>query len=282
MVPGEGPATRRRKIAGCSYQLAPRILGGRRPDNHRKSPDGRHKSSRPTRRRTWEPLAGPDAAARGVSLAMSGMAASAASSKSRETSRLSVERYYGELCSNVRATDDISFKLLELVPLISGAGIIGVLSARAELSLPSEAVVLVALFAATVTLALYGWERRNIQICVWLIARAADVEREMLEARLGVEHGRLQCLAPRHARDAELQTSERARRKIELTLSLSEGTLQTQFLGPGVPPTFLWPRRFGEPPKFWPRRFGKTQAARVLYGSAVVAWLAVVPITLVT
>jgi hypothetical protein len=213
---------------------------------------------------------------------MSGMAASAASSKSRETSRLSVERYYGELCSNVRATDDISFKLLELVPLISGAGIIGVLSARAELSLPSEAVVLVALFAATVTLALYGWERRNIQICVWLIARAADVEREMLEARLGVEHGRLQCLAPRHARDAELQTSERARRKIELTLSLSEGTLQTQFLGPGVPPTFLWPRRFGEPPKFWPRRFGKTQAARVLYGSAVVAWLAVVPITLVT
>jgi hypothetical protein len=78
---------------------------------------------------------------------MSGMAASAASSESRDISRLSVERYYGELCSNIRATDDISFKLLGFVPLISGVGIIGVLSAREKLSLPSEAVALVAPFA---------------------------------------------------------------------------------------------------------------------------------------
>ncbi len=80
-------------------------------------------------------------------LGMSGMAASAASSESRDISRLSVKRYYGELCSNIRATDDISFKLLGFVPLISGVGIIGVLSAREKLSLPSEAVALVAPFA---------------------------------------------------------------------------------------------------------------------------------------
>ncbi len=121
------------------------------------------------------------------------------------------------------------------------------------------------------TVALYGWERRNIQVCVWLIPRAADVEREMLEARLGVEHGRLQCLAARHAPAAESTTSDRARHEIELSLGLSKGTLQSQFLGPGEPPKFLWPGRFG-----------KTQATLVLYGSAGVAWLAVVPITLLT
>jgi hypothetical protein len=142
---------------------------------------------------------------------------------------------------------------------------------------------LVALFAAIVTLALYGWERRNIQICVSLIARAADVEREMLEARLGIEPGRLQCLAERHGRADKWTTSDRARREIALRLRGSERTLQlqTQYLGPGEPQPFLWPRRFGKPPKvFLLNRFGKTQAARVLYGSAVVAWLAVVPITL--
>src|SRR5688500_9667686 len=126
---------------------------------------------------------------------MSGMATSAESSDPTDIGRLSVERYYGELCSNIRATDDLSFKLLGFVPLVSGAGIIGVLSAKEELSLPSPAVVLVALFAATVTVALYGWERRNIQICIWLIARAADVEREMLEAKLGIDHGSLLRLA---------------------------------------------------------------------------------------
>jgi hypothetical protein len=209
---------------------------------------------------------------------MSGMAGSPAGSESRDIGRLSVDRYYGELCSNIRATDDISFKLLGFVPLISGAGIIGVLSAKEKLSLPPAAVVLIALFAATVTTALYGWERRNIQICIWLIARAADVEREMLEARQGIKPGRLQGLTARHSRNP---TSDSDRSELERSLDLREGALQTQFLGPGEPPTFLWPRRF-ELRKWWPPRFGKTQAARVLYGSAAVAWLAVVPITLLS
>jgi hypothetical protein len=201
---------------------------------------------------------------------MSGMAASAASSESPDSSRLSVERYYGELCANIRATDDISFKLLGFVPLISGAGIIGVLSAKEELSLPSAAVILVALFAATVTVALYGWERRNIQICIWLIARAADVEREMLEARLGIEHGKLQRLAARHCGLPDDETTS-DRVELERSLGLGEGKLQTQFLGPGEPPRFPVAHRFG-----------KTEATLVLYGSALVAWLAVVPITLLT
>src|SRR5918999_1507341 len=148
---------------------------------------------------------------------MSGMAASAASSESPDIGRLSVERYYSELCSNIRATDDISFKLLGFVPLISGAGIIGVLSAREELSLPSAAVILVALFAATVTVALYGWERRNIQICIWLIARAADVGRGMLEAGRGIEKENLNRLAARHCGLPDDQTTAD---RVELERSL--------------------------------------------------------------
>jgi hypothetical protein len=198
---------------------------------------------------------------------MSAMTPSAAHSEPGGINRLTVERYYGELCSNIRATDDISFKLLGFVPLISGAGIIAVLSAREKLALPPAAVVLVALFAATVTLALYRWECRNIDICIWLIGRAADVEREMLEATHGLEPGRLQMLAARHAGES----TTRGHAEIERSIGLRAGTLQTQFLGPGEPPRFL----------LW-HRFGKSEATQVLYGSTVVAWLVVVPITLLT
>jgi hypothetical protein len=198
---------------------------------------------------------------------MSGPAPSAESSESERSQPLSVERYYSELCSNIRATDDISFKLLGFVPLISGAGIVAVLSAEEKLALPSAAVVLVALFATIVTLALYRWERRNIGICIWLIARAADVERAMLEAAHGIEQGTLQGLPPRHSDGAP--THDRA--ELERSCGLREGALQTQFLGPGEPGRFL----------LWDR-FGKTEATEVLYGSAVTAWLAVVPITLLT
>ena len=195
---------------------------------------------------------------------MNGMTRSAA--EPRDIAPLTVDRYYGELCSNIRATDDISFKLLGFVPLISGAGIIAVLSAREKLALPPAAVALVAVFAATVTLALYLWERRNIAICIWLIARAADIEREMLEASHRLEPGSLRTLAARHSDEGT-----HAHAEIERRLGRGEGTLRTQFLGPGEPPGFLrWPR------------FGKTQATQVLYGSAVVAWLVVVPITLLT
>jgi hypothetical protein len=185
----------------------------------------------------------------------------------KATGGLTLERYYSELCSNIRATDDISFKLLGFVPLLSGAGIITVLSAKEKLELPPAAVVLVAVFAAIITVALYRWERRNIGICVWLIARAADVEREMLEASYGLDRGTVDALAARHAPD----DSSRDPRELEHTLGLRPGTLQTQFLGPGEPSRFL----------MW-RRFGKTQATQVLYGSTVAAWLAVVPITVVS
>ena len=85
------------------------------------------------------------------------------------------------LCQHIHVTDDISFKLLALVPLVSIAGIAATLLKDTINFTP--VVALLSLFAAAVTLALWIWERRNIQICMWLIARAADLEK----AAFGIE-----------------------------------------------------------------------------------------------
>ena len=37
---------------------------------------------------------------------------------------MAVENYYTSLTTNIRFTDDVSFKLLGLVPLFSGAGLL--------------------------------------------------------------------------------------------------------------------------------------------------------------
>jgi hypothetical protein len=42
------------------------------------------------------------------------------------------EKRYAEICSNIRATDEISFKLLGLVPLVSGTGIVVLLGRPAR------------------------------------------------------------------------------------------------------------------------------------------------------
>ena len=92
----------------------------------------------------------------------------------KEADGLSSDRRFQELCTHIRTTDDISFKLLGLVPLISGAGIAAVFM-KGEAP-PSAAVYLLCLFAAAVSLALFCWELRNIQICTWLRDRAAELE----------------------------------------------------------------------------------------------------------
>ncbi len=99
---------------------------------------------------------------------------------------LSADRRFQELCTHLRATDDISFKLLGLVPLISAAGIATVfLKAEPRLS---AFVYFVSLFAAAVTLALFCWERRNIQICKWLRDRAAELEAQAIGNPTGTGH----------------------------------------------------------------------------------------------
>ena len=91
---------------------------------------------------------------------------------------------YKEICTNIRVTDEISFKLLGMVPLASGIG-----SGALTILRPSEplgvyaaglAVAGLSALGALITLGLLRWELRNIQKCNWLIARAAHLETEIL------------------------------------------------------------------------------------------------------
>ncbi len=100
--------------------------------------------------------------------------------------------HYSEICTELRATDEISFKLLGLVPLVSGSGIFAALLEGKTLASP--AIDLLSLFGAVVTFGLFRWELRNIQTCNWLRDRASDIEKETLrdkENRVGQFYNRL-------------------------------------------------------------------------------------------
>ena len=82
--------------------------------------------------------------------------------------------YYTNLNTNIRFTDDISFKLLGLVPLFSGSGILVALL-RSEYFW-SPAIYAMAAFGALITFGLFRWELRNIQNCLWLIDCGKAIE----------------------------------------------------------------------------------------------------------
>lgn len=95
------------------------------------------------------------------------------------------ESIYKEICQNIRETDAISFKLLNLVPLGStlGGGLLAILGKNALLQgtsrlVAASAIVLLSVAGATIVFALHKWELRNIQKCKWLIDRASDLENE--------------------------------------------------------------------------------------------------------
>jgi hypothetical protein len=92
---------------------------------------------------------------------------------------LSVERVYAETCSSIRATDDISFKLMGILPVLSGATFL-TLFIKGPIPLGNGwLVVALSLFAALITLGLFRWELRNIQRCTWLSKRAEAMEEAM-------------------------------------------------------------------------------------------------------
>jgi hypothetical protein len=94
-----------------------------------------------------------------------------------------LEKLYEQICAAVKTTDETSFRLLGLVPLVSGTGITAFLTADKQLAW-SAATFFLSVFGASVTFALFRWELRNISHCKWLIARGAE-----LEAALGLESG---------------------------------------------------------------------------------------------
>ena len=83
---------------------------------------------------------------------------------------LSAERIYADTCNSIRTTDEISFKLMGFVPLVTGATILTFFLKKPIPPENTELVVALALVAALITLGLFRWELRNIQNCSWLRA----------------------------------------------------------------------------------------------------------------
>ncbi|MFY1695980.1 hypothetical protein [Solwaraspora sp. WMMA2101] len=84
---------------------------------------------------------------------------------------------YQELCAHTRATDEISLKLMTAIPLVTGIGIVLLMRSPAT-AVPQVAVVLLSLFAALVTFAIYRWERKNMENCRHFRQWAAFLEQD--------------------------------------------------------------------------------------------------------
>lgn len=89
-------------------------------------------------------------------------------------------KLYDQWCADIRATDEISFKLIGIVPLVSGTGLLTIFLTNGEL--PPRILIALSLFAAAVTLGLFRWELRNIQNCSWLIYYVGELERTVLDS----------------------------------------------------------------------------------------------------
>jgi hypothetical protein len=86
---------------------------------------------------------------------------------------------YAEIWTNVRETDQISFKLLSFVPLVSGsgAGFLVFLLEKETLGLLS--IIILSFLSAVVVFGLYRWELRNIQTCKRLLKRVGRLEQHL-------------------------------------------------------------------------------------------------------
>lgn len=118
-------------------------------------------------------------------------------------SDLSADRLYAETCNSIRATDDISFKLMGFVPLVSGAALLSLFLKESIAPSKAPLVVALALFAALITLGLFRWELRNIQTCGWLRQRAEVLE----QALVTTSHAPIQPKPPNKIGKTEAEKS---------------------------------------------------------------------------
>jgi hypothetical protein len=89
---------------------------------------------------------------------------------------LSDAKIYDQVSIDIRATDEITFKLMGIVRLVSGAGLLAIFLAREP-----PLLILLSVFASAITIGLFRWELRNIQNCRWLIKYADELERSAFE-----------------------------------------------------------------------------------------------------
>lgn len=87
-----------------------------------------------------------------------------------------LSKIYAEIYANIRETDQISFRLLGFIPLVSGSGA-GLLTILLNNNLlESFPLVLLSVLGAVTTFGFYRWELRNIQTCSRLLKRAKLIE----------------------------------------------------------------------------------------------------------
>jgi hypothetical protein len=96
--------------------------------------------------------------------------------------QVEAERIYAESWASIRATDDISFKLMGAVPLLSGASLLTLFLKERITADRAPLAVLLSLFAAVITLGLFRWELRNIQTCSWMRRRVEALEHAVVTA----------------------------------------------------------------------------------------------------
>jgi hypothetical protein len=96
-------------------------------------------------------------------------------------SNISLSDIYTEALASMRATDDISLRLLAAVPFVSGVGISLIVRQPSD-NFPPIARLFVSLFAAVVTFAIYRWERRNMSHCRRLRNCAGEIEKAYLHS----------------------------------------------------------------------------------------------------
>lgn len=168
-------------------------------------------------------------------------------------------KLYGEVCTNIRTSDDISFKLLSFVPLLSSSGAAILTIAKTGAGMSSVAIIILSLTAATITFGLFKWELRNVQKCEWLIDRAAALEN--LEADLETLADRNTVISQFHGWD-----------DLERPPLFGKLSPIPNRNGAKVMPAAETAQ--GENRPWYKRAIGKTQAERIVYWASIIAWLA--------
>jgi hypothetical protein len=85
---------------------------------------------------------------------------------------------YQEVCTSYHAIDDVRIRLMGLLPLVSGAGIV-VLLRPDVLDLEDKYYPPIGIFGFLVTLGLLLFEVRGVQQCYALIALGKDIEKSL-------------------------------------------------------------------------------------------------------
>lgn len=90
--------------------------------------------------------------------------------------QLTKVKIYEAIQRGISETDGISFKLISLVPLVSGTALLTIVLGETK----KPILILLSLFAAAITLGIFWWELWNMRTCHWFINLAEKLEKEAI------------------------------------------------------------------------------------------------------